>query len=63
MGLLRFAKSVGTKIFGATETAACPTKVGEPTALRGPSGHDRDSLMGYVRRAPPQPGINTKHDN
>ena len=24
MGLLRFAKSVGTKIFGATETAAAP---------------------------------------
>ena len=30
MGLLRFAKSVGTKIFGATETAACPTKVESP---------------------------------
>jgi hypothetical protein len=30
MGLLRFAKSVGTKIFGATETAACPAKVESP---------------------------------
>ena len=40
-----------------------PRERGGSTALRGSSGHDRDSLIGYVRRAPPQPGINTTHDN
>ena len=40
-----------------------PRQRGGSTALRGSSGHDRDSLIGYVRRAPPQPGIKTTHDN
>jgi hypothetical protein len=77
MGLLRFVKLVGAtfrtesprmnrreEIFDSCASAgwACPAKVVLPAALRGRSGHDRDGLLGYVRRASPQPGINTTHD-
>jgi hypothetical protein len=40
---------------GALAGLGLPCKSGEPTTLRGPSGHDRDTLSGYVHRAPPQP--------
>jgi hypothetical protein len=52
------------EIFDSCASAgwACPAKVVLPAALRGRSGHDRDGLLGYVRRASPQPGINTTHD-
>jgi hypothetical protein len=41
----------------------CLAKVFLPATLRCRSGHDRGSLMGYVRRVPPQPGVNTTHAN